>query len=124
MPYEIKFLKETGIVSIENKGELTFDELIEQSKEAINLGRENYSHLFLTDFSNVKVHASTMEVLQFPEIYEQLGMNKMSKIAVLVSGIELNTEDLKFYETICLNRGWQIKIFLEKEPAIEWLVKK
>jgi hypothetical protein len=124
MPYEIRFLEEKGIISIENSGELTYDELIEQTKRAINLGLENNSHLFLTDFSNVAVHASTMEVFQFPEIYEQLGMAKMSKIAVLVSGMELNTEELKFYETICLNRGWQVKIYLEKEPAIEWLIKK
>jgi len=124
MPFEIKFLGEKGIVSIENRGELTYDELIEQTKEAINLGHENNSRLFLTDFSHVKVQTSMMEVFQFPEIYEQLGMNQMSKIAVLVSETELKTEELKFYETICLNRGWQIKIFLQKEPAIEWLVKK
>ncbi len=121
MPYKINYIEKSGIVIIENKGELTYDELVNQSKEAIILAKDKNSQLFLSDFSNVKVQANTFKLLKFPEIYEQYGMNRNSKIAVVVTNVELKTDELRFYETICINRGWQIKIFLKREHAFEWL---
>ncbi len=123
MPYEIRFLEESGIIAIENKGEITQHELLKQTQEAIQMGREKKSDLFLTIFSHVKVQAGTFDVARFPDMYEQLGMKRTSRIAVVVSEVESKAEDLRFYETICLNRGWHIKIFLEKDPALEWLVE-
>ncbi len=123
MPYDVKYLEENGIVVIENKGELKYDELVRQTQEAIKLGQGKNSKLFLTNFSNVEVRAQTMELFNFPVIYEQFGMNRMSRIAVVVSEMELKTEELHFYETICLNRGWNIKIFLHKDLALDWLKK-
>ncbi len=124
MSYEISYLEERGIVAIENKGEITQYELLKQSQEAIQLGSDKKSELFLTTFSHVKVQAGTFDVARFPELYEQLGMKRTSRIAVVVSEVELKAEELHFYETICLNRGWHIRIFLEKDPALEWLVGK
>ncbi len=123
MSYEIRFMEENEVVVIENKGELTYDELVKQTQEAIKLGQGKNSRLFLTNFSNVKVQAQTMELFDFPKIYEQLGMTRTSRIAVVVSEIELKTEELYFYETICLNRGWNIKIFLQRDQALDWLIK-
>ena len=40
IPFEIKYMEESGVVAIENSGALTRDELVRQSKEAINLLRE------------------------------------------------------------------------------------
>jgi len=121
MPYKINLLEDKGIVFIENRGDLTYEELVEQSKDAISIIHEKNIYLILTDFSNVGVDAKITDIYQFPEIYEQFGLTKMSKIAVLVSAKEVSTEQLTFYENICINRGWQIKIFLKKELALEWL---
>ena len=123
MPYEVKLLEDKGIVVIENKGDLTYDELVKQSQDAISIIHDKKAYLILTDFSNVGVDAKITDIYQFPEIYEQFGLTKMSKIAVLVSAKEVSTEQLTFYENICINRGWQIKIFLKKESALEWLEK-
>jgi hypothetical protein len=124
MSYEITFIEKNGVVAIYNKGEIDYDELAKQSQEAIKLGREKNSRLFLTDFSNVEVNANMLEIFKFPGMYEQSGMSKLSKIAVVVSKKELKTEKMSFYDDICVNRGWQIKIFLQKDLALEWLASK
>jgi len=54
-------------------------------------------------------------------MYEKLGMDKTTRIAVLVSNIETKAEELHFYENVCLNRGWHIRIFTDRDAAIEWL---
>lgn len=122
MPYKIEFMEEHGIVVIENKGEVSYEELVKQSQEAIELVQCKKARLLLTDFSSVDTQASITDIFQFPKIYNGLGLDRTSRIAVLVSDETLGSKELSFYETICLNRGWQVRIFTKKDLALEWLV--
>lgn len=124
MPYEISYREKSGVVVIVNEGELTYDELVRQSQEAINLARDKKSELFLSDFSNVKVRTNNIELFRLLDIYAEFGMSQTSRIAAVVTNMELKAEQLRFFETICLNRGWQVKIFLKRELALEWLEKE
>ena len=126
MSYEIKFIKENGIIEIKNKYDISYEKMITQTQEVIKLQHEKNTSLILTDFSSVKVNVDVnlSDIFQFPELYEQMGMDRKSKIAVLVSEMEVKTEELDFYETVCLNRGWNIRIFLKKTEAIEWLLSE
>jgi hypothetical protein len=122
MAYEIKLIKDKRIIEIENKNEITNEDMITQTKEVIILQHEKHIFSILADFASVRVNTNISDVFQFPELYEQMGMDHKSKIAVFVSDIEIKTEELQFYETICLNRGWNIKIFLDRKDAIKWLL--
>ena len=124
MPYEISYREKSGVVVIVNEGEPTYDELVRQSQEAINLARDKKSELFLSDFSNVKVRTNNIELFRLLDIYAEFGMSQTSRIAAVVTNMELKAEQLRFFETICLNRGWQVKIFLKRELALEWLEKE
>lgn len=122
MAYELKLIKNKRIIEIKNSGEITSDDMIAQTRQTIQLQHEKGISSILADFASVTVDANISDVFQFPELYEQMGMDHKSKIAVFVSDIEIKTEELHFYETICLNRGWNIKIFLERKKAIQWLL--
>lgn len=124
MPYEVVYLEELGIVLIKNIGELTYENFSKQSREAIELGRMKKAELFLSDCTKLIASASTIELYDFPEMYERLGMTRSSKIAVLISTDTAGDRDLLFYETVCRNRGWQIKVFTIKQSAMEWLLRK
>ena len=126
MSYEIKFIKENGIIEIKNKYDISYEKMISQTQEVIKLQHEKNTSLILTDFSSVKVNVDVnlSDIFQFPELYEQMGMDRKSRIAVLVSEMEVKTEELDFYETVCLNRGWNIRILLKKTEAIEWLLSE
>lgn len=124
MAYNLKLIKDRRIIEIMNSGEITNEDMITQTQEVIKLQHEKNIFSILTDFAEVKVDVNFSDVFQFPELYEQMGMDRRSKIAVFVSDVEIKTEELHFYETICLNRGWIIKIFLNKNEAIEWLLGK
>ena len=124
MAYEIKLIKNKRIIEVKNSGKITNEDMIAQTQEVIKLQHEKNMFLILTEFAAVKVDVNISDVFQFPELYEQMGLDRKSKIAVLVSEIEIKAEELNFYETICLNRGWQIKIFLKKKEAIEWLLSE
>lgn len=124
MPYAIKFIENNRIIQIKNNGELSYEELLTQTREVIKIQQEKSTSLILTEFVSVKLDVNIADIFQFPELYEQLGMQRKSKIAVVVSDVEIKTDELQFYETICLNRGWNIKIFLKEKEAIKWLLSE
>ena len=124
MAYDLRIIKNKKIIEIRNSGEITNEDMITETQEVIKLQHEKNIVLILTEFVSVKVDASLSDVFQFPEMYEQMGMDRKTRIAVLVSEIEVNNEELDFYETICINRGWTIKIFIDKKEAIEWLLSE
>ena len=124
MPYAIKFIENNRIIQIKNNGELSYEELLTQTREVIKIQQEKSTSLILTEFVSVKLDVNIADIFQFPEVYEQLGMQRKNKIAVVVSDVEIKTDELQFYETICLNRGWNIKIFLKEKEAIKWLLSE
>jgi hypothetical protein len=122
MPYRIGYLEDEGIVTIENTGNVTYKEFMEQSREALELARKKNTQLCLSDCTHLVVQAYTIEVFDFfPAIYEKIGMSRTSKLAVLMSKDAVTARDMEFFETVCLNRGWLIRIFKDKGTAIEWL---
>jgi hypothetical protein len=124
MPYTVSYLEDTGIVRIKNWGQLSMNEIVAQTREAASLSQDKHAKLLLSDFSATEVKTSLVDIFQFPDLYQKLGMDRTFKIAVLVSNIELNTDELRFYENITLNRGWQVRIFLKEDEATAWLTGK
>ena len=122
MPYTIDFLEDEGIVIIENIGELTYADWVKQSQEVLELGRKKNVGLFLVHFTHLTVQATTFELFDFPALYERIGAPKTNRVAVLLTEDAAINEDIRFYETVCRNRGWSIRVFSHKDEAVEWLL--
>ncbi len=122
MPYTIGFLDDEGIVRIENTGNLKYKECLKQIQEAMELGRIHHTHLYFADCANLVVQANIVEVFDFfPGIYEKSNVPKTVKLACLISEDAATAKEMVFYETICRNRGWQIRLFKDRNAAMQWL---
>jgi hypothetical protein len=65
---------------------------------------------------------SVVDILYLPEQkYAADKLDRKSRIAVLMPKDAAARKELQFYETVCLNRGWQVKIFNTKQEALAWL---
>jgi hypothetical protein len=40
-----------------------------------------------------------------------------------MKSLQSSIAEIKFYETACKNRGFNVKIFTEREDAIAWLAE-
>lgn len=121
MPYEIDYLEDEKIVTIRNTGEVTFTDFLEQTKEAAELARRKDARLFLSDNILLENKAKIFEIYKLPEIYDALGASRRNKLAVLIAKEGPITKDARFFETICLNRGWNVKLFTSYNEAKGWL---
>jgi hypothetical protein len=123
MPYTINFLDKEGIVEIVSFGKLTIEDFINQGKEAIELALKKNTNLFLADDSDIVGPVKISVIISLPDFWERFSAPRTNRMAVLISKDETLHEDFNFFENVCINRGWNVKLFDNKEDAIEWLLK-
>ena len=125
MPSTLEYNPELGIVQLKYVGRVTGDEFKETTFEAQDLAKKNNTNLFLIDDSELEDAGLLHDLYNLPALYEELGVDRVSKVALLLPRLSAAAaEDARFYETICVNRGWLVKVFTERQEAINWLTNK
>ena len=122
MPWNVEYNAECNIIESAYVGKVTDDEFRKGALRSRELSRANNTKLFLIDDSKWEGGASVLGLYNHPALYEELGFERGSKGAVIPppSGTEA-AEDVEFYENVCVNRGWQVKICSDRQEAIDWL---
>ena len=121
MPYKIDYLEDEKIITIKNTGEITFADFLEQTRKALELARTKNARLFLSDNILLENKAKLSEIFKLPKIYDEIGASRRNKLAVLITKRASMAKDAQFFETICLNRGWNVKVYTNYNEAIVWL---
>jgi hypothetical protein len=89
---------------------------------ACDLYKEKGCRHFLFDMTNAHMASRTIDTFSAAnpkaEMEEAL---RHHRTAILLSEI---TEDDRFFETVAVNRGFQLRIFNEIDKAMEWLKPK
>ncbi len=120
MAAEISYLDE-GIVRIRLAGPQTLADYRKQTEEALELARRKKATLFLVEGQAVNT-ASTLEIFAMPAMYDELGAPRSAKVAIVMPQDSPSSGDIRFLETVCVNRGFNVKIFPAEPPAIDWLL--
>jgi len=124
MPWDVEYLADEKIISIVNEGSVTYKDYEEQTIKALELEKKHNMHLFLSDNSKATNTATVFEIFHLPSLYDRLGAQRINKLAIILPKPPYNNEEYEFYETICINRGWNVKLFQDRQSAIEWLTTK
>ena len=110
MPWIVEYNHELGMVQGTYVGRVTADEFEEATIKAIDLAQDNNTNLFLIDDSKCKGGASMTGLFGLPTLHEKLKADPCTKAAlILPSSGTAAVRDARFYETVCLSRGWQVK---------------
>lgn len=121
MAWQVEYLQNQEIILVKNTGELTYQDFDEHIGEVAALSKANNVFQILSDNTEMITDLGTLAIYSFPTLYEEAGLSRRSKIAVLISPEDRGIDDFKFYETVCQNNGYRSKIFFQYEDALEWL---
>jgi uncharacterized protein (UPF0276 family) len=72
----------------------------------------------LNDLTEAAITSSTFDIYSIPRIVSKSGIPISCKRAILIAG---SPEDFHFLETASVNVGQQIRMFSDRERALEWL---
>lgn len=123
MPLEIKFDPAEGIIESIFTGDIGFEELESEAYQTIELSKNHKVNKFLCDGRKAVVSQSIVAALDLERISEQEQVDRLSKIAIIAPESPETLHFAKFYETACLNRGWNVSVFEDRESAAAWLLK-
>ncbi|HMT10937.1 MAG TPA: STAS/SEC14 domain-containing protein [Ignavibacteria bacterium] len=121
MPYRIEISSEPEKLEVKYFGKVTEDEYRAAIIEFIEKKGGSKYLLVLTDCLEMNIGPSVLDVYERINMYEKLGIDTETKEAILIPADQIVVENVKFYETACLNRGYNVRIFENRKEAIEWL---
>lgn len=122
MPWEVDYSAEEDLVEVVNTGVLTPEEMIAESKAAIELARQKGTKRYLVNGSQrERLEVFPHRFGELPKLYEKLGMEKDSKAAMVLPMKSDFDEGMSLFETVCKRSGYDVKIFQTREEAIGWL---
>jgi hypothetical protein len=124
MPFEIKLLDDHKIIEISYAGDVTSPELLEAFKAVILFSQKTGVGLFLADCTMMEGGHSLFDLFELIKQYDNTDFRDMGKEAVLLPNDEKAAENAVFYENACFNRGYNVKIFTDRETAVKWLLNK
>jgi hypothetical protein len=126
MPYTINY-DEVGIIKLVYQGRADLRDMKEVIAYGVALAIEKDCFRVLSDFRAMNLQLSVAELFSIP--LNQISQSQELKVpyfkfrrAVVVPEAEFR--NYKFVETVAVNRSHQLKIFLDMEDAMSWLLEK
>lgn len=120
MEMEFEYFADKGIVFCRTNGLYKSENGMTLLIELFNWMNTYESKKCLIDHSNTEVVLNTTTSYDRPHDFKKLGFSSTACGAIIFK--ELN-KDCYFYEDVCQNRGWNVKVFDNYEKAMNWLMK-
>ena len=121
MPYKIGYnerqLRIDNIVS----GNLSKTELERSTADGIALQHEHRCYNILVDAFRLESVDSVTDLYELPKQYSEQGVSRATRIALVLPELEKARKFVRFYENVCMNRGWTVRSFETQGEAEKWL---
>ena len=126
MPYRIAHDEATGIVEVTYTGRVTKADFAAASAAAYEFQKSHGILRFLIEIAeSAEMAATKVDIYNLPsKAYAQFGLDRRTRIAMLVPGTEALQQAAAFYEDASRNRGWNVRSFPGRSAAMAWLKQK
>lgn len=121
MPVKLEFSDAPNRIEVTYSGTITESDYRKAIIDFVNFNSEKKCLLVLTDLRDMVVTPSILNVYDSINLFEKMGIDKKTSEALIMPENKFAADNIKFYETACQNRGYNVKIFYNKEDAINWL---
>ncbi|MCB0506108.1 MAG: hypothetical protein KDC58_11495 [Cyclobacteriaceae bacterium] len=121
MSFEFSTNLKEGYLTISAKGlRKDFDSMISSSKGVSEIAIKNKVKYILLDYNELYYDVPLTFVYNQVKVFER-NLPYLSQITISVITNRESYEIAKFWESICIKRGYRYKVFLESKLAVAWL---
>jgi hypothetical protein len=121
MSWKVQYAPQSGVVTIKSEGFIPLQDFPERLQQAVRMAREHQTNRFLLDDTDFDTEASTLSIYDLPKLYAEAGFSRKDLIAVVISSLDSGLDDYRFFETVCVNQGFRVKLFFTLVEAHRWL---
>jgi len=112
-----------GIIVNRVWGTLDDEEVVTMIGDIYRMMVEAASTRCLSDFQEVHSEISIQRLYQLPKIYEEMGIPRNVRLAMLLPLTKHRMIDYQFYENTSQNAGYNIRMFESSDEAWQWLLE-
>ena len=124
MPWRISYLAEYAVIETVYAGVLGPQELQAAVLATLEEVRERCTERLLSDCSDLEGGHSVVDLYGLMELLEGQKWGPRFREALLLPQRALPAEDVRSYETFCVNRGFDVRIFDDRSAALAWLGRR
>lgn len=123
MPWKSQILPGLPIIETIFEGRISAQDLAAAVAEVVDLARQHHVTLILADCRKLEGGHSITSLYQAAESVRACGVTYF-KEAVLLPALPEAQGHVAFWETTAVNRGFEVKIFGNRDDAMSWLTAK
>ena len=124
MPWQINYLAEHHVLESQIYGQITATELDEGVAAALREGSARGTSHYLCDTSRLTGGHSIFDLYALAEKLHEMGMPFGAREALIIPQQPIQTLDAAFWETLCCNRGFEVRSFVDRDNAMAWLTRE
>lgn len=121
MPWNLEFTDNGKLLTVKYRGDFVAEELRAATLDIVKALVVKQTLRLLLDCHDAHFDVPTVSVYQLPELYDQMGVSRQVRCAVVLPKDGYKKELFDFYEDVCRNRGYFVQLFPERSAALAWL---
>jgi hypothetical protein len=121
MPWTTRHAEANQVLVVGYHGKITAEELEEANQHAMGQLMERKVDKVMVDCSAARAEMPILDVYKLPDLYVAEDMSRMIRVALILPMDGYRREVYEFYEDVCRNRGFQVRLFDDGDTAWEWL---
>lgn len=123
MPWSVTYRAEIAVVETVFAGLVRPEELRGAFEASMAKAREFGVMWFLADCSCLEGGHTILDLYGLVESLDAVPRSLGFREAILMPSLAGAAEDVRAYETFCVNRGLPVRIFGERDKALAWLTR-
>lgn len=124
MPWQARTSADRRYVEILYSGRVTPDELQAAFDRAMELSRSLERPWFFADCTGLTENPPLSGLYFLADQFATVAFEQRVREALVLPARPESADSVTFWETTCANRGLDVKVFAEREPALDWLLRE
>lgn len=124
MAKTITYSEKIDAVLVTYSGRVALEEIQETIRAALAMAVERRCRRFLVDAVDLQSSGGTLtDTYELPKVFEHFADIRTYKDAIILPRRKPEAQDIKFFETTARNRGYNVRVFSDRQTAIDWLME-
>lgn len=121
MPWSMEFKDEGRILKILIHGPMSHAEITEMMRESVGTVAARQVPRVLIDCGEARMSVPTLDIYKLPDLYAASGVPRGLRIALVPPHDGYKRQSYQFYEDVCRNRGYFVRLFEQQAEAWDWV---
>lgn len=121
MAWSMEFTDAGRILKVLIQGPISGAEVAQMTQESVGLVASRQVTRVVLDCAAAEMDVPILDVYKLPDLYAARGVPRQVRAAVILPRAGYRLDIYEFYEDVCRNRGYFVKLFEREAEAWEWV---